>query len=981
MKIKKKISKTLLFQQQYLDSWDNYNRSIISTSYPFWNYIILTASNDYQAKAYEREIDQRKEFLPKRTKFIVISDENNERAGSGGSTLTVIKYMKNLEKKLTDLRILVIHSGGYSKRIPQYSILGKLFTPIPRVLPDGRSSTLFDEIIISMSSITTKIKEGMVIISSNLLLLFNPLKIEYFTDDVTCVTFNEKAEIGQNHGVFYSGTDNYVKKCYHKRSIKELKEEGVIDEKGNVEVDTGMLVFSVKFIDSLFSLIDTEEKYKKIVNTKIRLNLYVDFLFPLALDSTLDKFYEEVTEAEKCDELMNIRKKIWEILREGKYKLKHKKVTHAKFFNFGTTREIFDLITQDIDEFRDLGWDNIINSSSNGKNSYDSVISPGSQVENNVYIETSYIHPEAKIGNNVVLSSIEIKEESIPNDIVLKGLKQKNGKFICLIYGLDDNPKEDKLFNEKISTLNFGLNDILWNVELFPECDTMEESIKAALNIYKISKGDKDANLELWKKSNKKSLKTSTDDADIFEMIKWNQKIKELVKMGKIESLIYYKKDIDNVKNIFKGENKLNNEQEKWLEQTLKKSDFSKRIRLYHYLGTALNNEDLLMKWHKEVKDCILDQIGDLIKYKDNCKIIKDKHSVELPLRVNWGGGWSDTPPYCLENGGKVLNAAILLNKLKPVIVILEKIPEKKIIIISEDLNAKTEFTTIEKLQETGNPYDPFAIPKACLIACGILPQKGGNLSEILTRLGSGFIINSRVRNVPKGSGLGTSSILAAAMAKAVLEFVGYNPSEQDIFGIVLLMEQLMSTGGGWQDQAGGLCPGIKLVTSKPSFNQKLEVKHLNISKKTKEELDKRFCIIYSGETRLASNILTIVEGRYLGYVEESIKAHLRIQDLALDMCSALEKGNINYFANLLNVHWEYSKMICTGATNKLIEKIFYFVEDLICGRMICGAGGGGFLQVVLRENVTKEMLHSRLVETFPETEIDVWDCSIIYED
>ena len=975
----KKISKTLLFQQQYLDSWDNYNRSIISTSYPFWNYIILTASNDYQAKAYEREIDQRKEFLPKRTKFIVISDENNERAGSGGSTLTVIKYMKNLEKKLNDLRILVIHSGGYSKRIPQYSILGKLFTPIPRVLPDGRSSTLFDEIIISMSSITTKIKEGMVIISSNLLLLFNPLKIEYFTDDVTCVTFNEKAEIGQNHGVFFSGVDNYVKKCYHKRSIKELKEEGVIDEKGNVEVDTGMLVFSVKFIESLFSLIDTEEKYKKIVNTKIRLNLYVDFLFPLALDSTLDKFYEEVTEAEKCDDLMNTRKKIWEILREGKYKLKHKKVTHAKFFNFGTTREIFDLITKDIDDFRDLGWDNIINSSSNGINSYDSVISPGSQVEDKVYIETSYIHSEAKIGNNVVLSSIEIKEESIPDNVVLKGLKQKNGKYICQIYGLDDNPKEDKLFNKKIDTLNFGLNDILWNVELFPECDTMEESIKAALSIYKISKGEKDANLELWKKSNKKSLKTSTDDADIFEMIKWNQKIKDLVKMGKIESLIYYKKDIDNVKNIFKSENKLNNEQEKWLEQTLKKSDFSKRIRLYHYLGTSLNNEDLLMKWHKEVKDCILDQIGDLIKYKDTCKIIKDKHTVELPLRVNWGGGWSDTPPYCLENGGKVLNAAILLNKLKPVIVILEKIPEKKIIIISEDLNAKTEFTEIEKLQETGNPYDPFAIPKACLIACGILPQKGGNLFEILTRLGSGFIINSRVRNVPKGSGLGTSSILASAMAKATLEFVGYNPSEQDIFGIVLVMEQLMSTGGGWQDQAGGLCPGIKLVTSKPSFNQKLEVKHLNIDKKTKEELNKRFCIIYSGETRLASNILTIVEGRYLGYVEESIKAHLRIQDLALDMCSALEKGNINYFANLLNVHWEYSKMICTGATNKLIEKIFYFVEDLICGKMICGAGGGGFLQVVLRENVTKKMLHERLIETFPETEIDVWDCSIIY--
>ena len=180
-------------------------------------------------------------------------------------------------------------------------------------------------------------------------------KIEYFTEDVTCVTFNEKAEIGQNHGVFHSGSDNYVKKCYHKRSVEELKEEGIIDEKGNVEVDTGMIVFSV-------------------VNTKIRLNLYVDFLFPLATESTLDKFFEEVTEAEKCEDLLNTRKKIWDILRGSGYKLKHKKVTHAKFFNFGTTREIFDLMTKNIDEFRDLGWDNIINSSSCGKNAYDSVI-------------------------------------------------------------------------------------------------------------------------------------------------------------------------------------------------------------------------------------------------------------------------------------------------------------------------------------------------------------------------------------------------------------------------------------------------------------------------------------------------------------------------------------------------------------------------------------------------------------------------------
>lgn len=61
-------------------------------------------------------------------------------------------------------------------------------------------------------------------------------------------------------------------------------------------------------------------------------------------------------------------------------------------------------------------------------------------------------------------------------------------------------------------------------------------------------------------------------------------------------------------------------------------------------------------------------------------EIVTDHHTVRLPLRVNWGGGWSDTPPYCNEKGGTVLNATILLNGEKPVEVTLERIPEQKVI-------------------------------------------------------------------------------------------------------------------------------------------------------------------------------------------------------------------------------------------------------------------------------------------------------------
>ena len=87
----------------------------------------ITASNNYQAKGYKKQIEERKELLPKRKKFLIIPDENNEGVGSGGATLTVIWQIIKLEQKLNDLRrILIIHSGGISKRVPQYSFLGNL---------------------------------------------------------------------------------------------------------------------------------------------------------------------------------------------------------------------------------------------------------------------------------------------------------------------------------------------------------------------------------------------------------------------------------------------------------------------------------------------------------------------------------------------------------------------------------------------------------------------------------------------------------------------------------------------------------------------------------------------------------------------------------------------------------------------------------------------------------------------------------------
>ena len=89
----------------------------------------------------------------------------------------------------------------------------------------------------------------------------------------------------------------------------------------------------------------------------------------------------------------------------------------------------------------------------------------------------------------------------------------------------------------------------------------------------------------------------------------------------------------------------------------------------------------------------------------------------------------------------------------------------------------------------------------------------------------------SAVMGIPRGSGLGTSSILAGACVKAIFEYIGKEVTENELYTHVLCMEQLMSTGGGWQDQVGGLTGGIKLVSTKP-----VSYTHLDVYKR--QELD-----------------------------------------------------------------------------------------------------------------------------------------------
>lgn len=958
--------KTLFLQQSYIDCTNQYTALLEAPKLPLWDYVILTASNEEQAASYRTQIQYRLDhnMLPASTHYAVLPDPDGKRVGSGGATLNVLRYVHENAGSFEKQRILVIHSGGDSKRVPQYSACGKLFSPVPRVLPNGKRSTLFDEFMISMSGVAARMNAGMLVCSGDVLLLFNPLQIDFYGKGAAALSIKEPAEIGKNHGVYRVDGEGNVGGFLHKKTVEQLQSLGASDDQGNVDIDTGAVIFDSEMLQALYQLVDTKEKFAAYVNEHTRLSFYADFLYPLASDSTLEQYYKETPEGDFTPELEQCRTELWSVLHP--YQMKLIRMSPAAFIHFGTTKELRELMTERMEEFCYLGWSSHIHTNRAEQNFAvsNSYVSPAAEIGVGSYLEDSMIRHKSQIGEECVISGVTLDGQAIPDHTVLHGLKLLNGKFVVRMYGVSDNPKEASLFGKE-------LPEPLWEAPIYPVCASMEEAVHQTLEAWKEDFPIREDGI---------SLKDSFNQADLSALLPWQEKVSDKVELEEILEAIDRKENLtrlveemrDGISERIKAE--LLKEAQRLSETELEQ--FSRKIRIYYVLSCF--EEKYMDSCFATISSGILAGAVKGLSYDADAKMGKDQVTVNLPVRVNWGGGWSDTPPYCMEHGGTVLNAAVMLDGNCPIEVVVKKVDEPVIVLASADSGAEQTFTDISSLQDSSNPYDPFALHKAALIACGVIPYKEPvSVQEITKNLGSGLYLSTQVINIPRGSGLGTSSILAGACVKALYEMLGKEVTDEELYDRVLCMEQIMSTGGGWQDQVGGLAPGIKMVSSEPAIRQRITCVPCKISEKTRKELDERFCLIYSGQRRLARNLLRDVVGRYVGGIEDAVDVLYAIQQTAVLMRFELEKGNIDGFAELLNQHWELSKKLDASCTNTCIDMIFHSVEDLIDGKMICGAGGGGFLQVVLKKGVTQEDVRKRLREVFQDSGVDVWSCSL----
>ena len=1010
----------LFLQQSCLDAWSEYERQIKNRRAIIWDYVVLTASNEEQANIYKSEIEYRLRLkqLPSRTKYMVLPDPDGKRVGSGGATLNVLKAIAEREQKddtnfFKGLRVLVIHSGGDSKRIPQYSTCGKLFSPVPRVLPNGQASTLFDEFMVTTSMIPGRMQEGMLVMSGDVLLLFNALQIDTQFNGAAAISIKEDVDTGKNHGVFLGDEKDNVKKFLHKQTVETLTELGAVNRQHQVDLDTGAILMDSSMLQSLYSLISTDNKvddakFDEFVNEKARISFYGDFLYPLAGDSTLEDYKKEAPEGDMCEELISCREKIWDVLKD--YQLKLICLSPAEFIHFGTTRELRKLVTEIVDDYTFLGWEHVVCANRKQEEGtyalHNAFVQKDVVIGDGAYVENAYLAKGVVVEEKAVVSGLQVPENCVlRKNAVYHGLKLQNGKFVVRVYGVDDNPKgtleKDAPFIHStlqafMDTYELKTEDIwddndhsLWKANIYPECATIKECMEyAELLIQMTSASEVDfAKVEAWKKSKKTSLYSSFNRADGSAIIPWRENLEDQIRVSNYMQAMMNQVPVEEALEVF-GQNMRKTEQKLLLER-IESASFSEKLRIYYGMARAAkkgwgefeetDEENFMQACFGQIQTEISVLVDKKLENGSKHVIKKDEVNVQLPVRVNWGGGWTDTPPHCQEHGGVVLNAAISLKGNLPIQVSIRKLDDYVIEFESQDIGAYGRFTHMNEVNDCGNPYDKFALHKAALIACGVIRKNDDrNLQEVLQELGGGIYLSTQVINVPKGSGLGTSSILAGACVKGLFEFFGEEVEEEILFDVVLSMEQLMSTGGGWQDQVGGLTPGIKMVTTEPGIDQVIKVKPVVLKEETLKELQERFALIYTGQRRLARNLLREVVGGYIGNRKESLDALQKMKRVAVLMQFELEQGNIDAFAKLLNQHWELSIQLDKGSTNTCIQQIFMACEDLIDGKFISGAGGGGFLQVILKKGVTKADLRERLYAIFQDSGVDVWECELL---
>lgn len=853
-----------------------------------------------------------------KSEWFCTNDPIDHKLGSGGGTTWLLTQayenemahsdannQKTFDEWLSSEKRLLLHAGGQSRRLPAYAPSGKVLTPVP-VFRWERGQRLSQDLLSLQIPLYKKIMDAapsslhtMIVSGDVLIRTTQPLQ-PIPEADVVCYGLWLGPEIAKNHGVFVSSCDTpSVLKCMlQKPSPATL---GTIQKDHYYLTDIGIWLLSDKAV-------------KVLMSHKGEYDLYSEFGGAMGTEPTLND----------------------EAVKELKVAILP--LSGGEFYHFGTSHELLSST---------LAIQNLVND------------------QRLIMHHSRKPHPCIFIQNSITKKAVDSSNEEvwIENSYISEGwnISQKN-----IITGVPKNNWNITLAPGQCIDIvpmgetqyvvrPYGFNDRFAGEEQqkpqFPIVDNIDEAglvLRYMLN-QETEGEDKGKGKAIFEKAQKISAEQISATANLrrlFEQRREFRKHNWSALADNYEHSVFYQLDLNDAAKEFKANG---------IAMPKPLPDSAPLLtRMKDAMFRGDNDKAFGLLREGIVKTSNANGINMPTLSSISNKVATDQIVWgRSPVRIDIAGGWTDTPPFCLMEGGSVVNLAIELNGQQPIQTYVKPCREHHVVLKSIDLGASEIVETYEQLADFKRVGSPFSIPKAALALAGFLPQysqeKYPDLKSQLMAFGCGIEI-TLLSAIPAGSGLGTSSVLAATVLGTINDSLSLGWDKNEICHKTLLLEQLLTTGGGWQDQFGGVLQGVKLLQTCKGFEQQPIVHWLPTDLYTQPEYQACHLLYYTGITRTAKTILAeIVQKMFLNDHDQvallrEMKAH------SLQMYEAIQRNDFKEMGKLVGKTWLQNQAIDAGTNPLEVKKLTDLIDDLCLGYKLPGAGGGGYLYMVAKD-------------------------------
>lgn len=293
----------------------------------------------------------------------------------------------------------------------------------------------------------------------------------------------------------------------------------------------------------------------------------------------------------------------------------------------------------------------------------------------------------------------------------------------------------------------------------------------------------------------------------------------------------------------------------------------------------------------------------------------------KAPLRISFGGGGTDVPPFPESEGGCVLSATIdryAWGTLRPR-------HDGGLCIESRDFGTSLSYSSRRDMVLDGEMD----------LAKAAIRRLTGDYEQ-------GFDLYLR-SDAPPGSGLGSSSAMMVALVGLFQEWKGLTLTDYDIAETAHAIERTdLAIAGGMQDHYAATFGGVNFIEFQ---GDRVVVNSLRLGRDILNELECNLLLVNTGRVRLSSNIIEDQVERYERRDHDAVDALRQVRSIAIEMKDRLLHRQWDDFGRLLHEEWQQKKRMSDRISSPDLDDLYQFaIEHGAVGGKITGAGGGGFL-------------------------------------